>query len=350
MFTETENEDLNALFKEIQEKIIFPAHLPVKQRDIVFDAQKRSYLEQNPIVIELDGQEHKFSTINRFTEIPNSKSILDEALKKMHTKEDWDNLGTLLHGYHKAGIKLSHTHVAKIIRMAGQSGQIFSILECAKQVQKTNLALNQKEYVVQVLNFINEKIVSSSWDPKETTQAAKWTKLVWELIQRPGHLDESLSPVSRLHYSAIVQGLKLFTEASAIKAKQAASEDVGADLQELKAAVDQLLTVWGERYTEDLTKDSDLKDLIPALDKTNKRGHFTSMAPSYFVRAIAQNIKAMEMTQELLGDSAKDLTPIKAALDAFLGDFVKSIDRIHKSPDDIPRIYEEITGRKPAWK
>ena len=158
VFSETENDELRNVLKMIQEKIILPAYLPEKQRRIVFDPKKRSYLEQNPIIIEVDGLEHKFSSIDRFKDVENSKKALSRALEHMHTPEDWTNLGPLLAGYRRAGIRLKAKHLGKIVRVAGTRGQIFAVIECAKQSDKTGFTLKNPEVVARVFAFINDKI------------------------------------------------------------------------------------------------------------------------------------------------------------------------------------------------
>lgn len=347
IFSKTENTELNEALGTIQEKIILPAYLPNKQRRLVFNPKMRSFIQQNPVVIELDGLEHKFTTIDRFTEIPNSKKALSEVLNLMETKEDWDNLATLLAGYKKAGIRLHIYHYDKIIRKAGQSKQTYAIIECAKQSTRTNLRLTRKNHLVLLMTQINNKITSPSGEENESAQALTWIEQVLDIYQRPVHHGQGKKPTYLLHQSPIVQGLVLFARASAIQAQQAAENSEEVDLQALKDNVESITSSWTRLGTDDLFNSPVLADLNPRspLSKENPNTN-NHLAVNFYVLALAQNIKGMELTQEILGDAAKDLTPIRDALEQHLKDFIKADERYLESWAET---YKLATGREPQW-
>ncbi|KAJ4198095.1 hypothetical protein NW755_000785 [Fusarium falciforme] len=347
IFSKTENTELNEALGTIQEKIILPAYLPRKQRELVFNPKMRSFIQQNPVVIELDGLEHKFTTIDRFTEIPNSKKALSDVLKLMETKEDWDNLGTLLAGYKKAGIRLHNYHYDKIIRKAGQSKQTYAIIECAKQSSKTNLRLTRKNHLVLLLTQINNKITSPSGEANESAQALKWIELVLDLIQRPEHQGQGAKPTDRVHQSPIVQGLVLFARASSIKAQQAAESSSEVDVQALKDNVEFITSSWTRLGIDDLVNSPVLADLNPRSPLTKENPNTNNhLAVNFYILALAQNIKGMELAQEILGDAAKDLTPIRDALEQHLKNFIKADQRYLESWAET---YKLATGREPQW-
>ncbi|KAI8677166.1 hypothetical protein LRP88_09805 [Fusarium phalaenopsidis] len=347
IFSKTENTELNEALGEIQEKIIFPAYLPKKQRKLVFDPKMRSFIQQNPVVIELDGLEHKFTTIDRFKEIPNSKKALSDVLKLMETKEDWNNLGTLLAGYKKAGIRLHNYHYDKIIRKAGQSKQTYAIIECAKQADKTGLRLTRKNHLVLLLANINNKITLPSGEANESVQALRWIELVLDLIQRPEHQTSRTNPTERLHHSPVIQGLLLFAQASSIKAQQAAETSAEVDVQALKDNVESITSSWARLGTDDLVNSPVLADLnprSPLTKETENKNNFLSV--NFYILALAQNIKGMELAQEILGDAAKDLTPIRDAMEQHLKDFIKADPRYLERWAET---YTLTTGREPQW-
>ncbi|RSL65629.1 hypothetical protein CEP54_004137 [Fusarium duplospermum] len=346
IFAKTENTQLNEALGTIQEKIILPAYLPRKQRELVFNPKMRSFIQQNPVVIELDGLEHKFTTIDRFTEIPNSKKALGEVLRLMETKEDWDNLGTLLAGYKKAGIRLQGYHYDKIIRKAGQSKQTYAIIECAKQSGKTGLFLTKKNHLVLLLAHINNKITSPSGEANESAQALKWIELVLDLIQRPEHLHKGAKSTDRVHDSPIVRGLLLFAQASSIKAQQAAESSAEVDVQALKDNAEFIASSWTRLGTNDLDNSPVLDSLNPRSPMTKSTDHMDHLAVNFYILTLAQNIKGMELAQEILGDAAKDLTPIRDALEQHLKDFIKADSRY---VEGWAETYELVTGRKPEW-
>ena len=338
----TGNPDLNAVLSSIQENIILPAHLPEKQRKIVFDPKKRSHLEQNPIIIELDGLEHKFSTIDRFKGVENSKKALNKALDKMYTAEEWDNLATLLAGYKKAGIKLRPSHWGKIIRVAGTRGHIYTIIECAKQSDKTGLALKTPEVVVRVLAYVNDKITTSEATPAGTQQALKWSELVLDLLQRPEHTAAAQQTRERLHFSKLVRGLALLPRSAAAQIPQASPKEL--DL--LRDEVTLLASLWEDSVGKSLAEIPEFAILNPQTTPATGDETAEALNGCAYVQVLAQNIKGMEIAQKVLGDDAKVLSPTLDALKKHLDDFAMNSETRSKSWDEE---YTKVIGEAPSW-
>ncbi|UNI14223.1 hypothetical protein JDV02_000874 [Purpureocillium takamizusanense] len=346
VFGETDNSDLNEVLRTIQEKIILPAYLPNKQRKLVFDPKMRSYLQQNPVVIEVEGLEHKFSSIDRFKGIENSKVILAKALENMHTGEDWANLGTLLAGYKKAGIKLKPDHWGKVVRVAGSRGHIYVIIECAKQSDKTGLLLTNRETVVSVLAFVNGKIATNPGGVAEARQALRWAELVLDLLQRPEHMLQTVRPRDRLHFSRVVRGLVLFARSSAVKAEQDAGEAVEQDMALLREEVTLLESLWEGNAPQVLATLEDFAKLNPTPERSSGTRVPQALSGSSYVQVLAQNIKGIQTTRDLLGDEAKSLAPVQDALEEHLGEFVQTAPGRVKGWEDE---YEKVVGKRPSW-
>ncbi|KAF3075737.1 hypothetical protein CFAM422_002240 [Trichoderma lentiforme] len=349
VFAETENTEMNKILNTIQENIILPAYLPEKQRRLVFDPKMKSYLEQNPIIIEVEGLEHKFSSIDHFTGIENSKTILSEALSSMKSQDDWANLGTLLAGYKKAGIRLKANHWGKIVRMAGKSGNIHAVIECAKQSEKTGLLFTNRETVVRVLSYINEKVSGSNWDEAETKQAQKWADQVLDLIQRREHTVEGQPTRERLHFSRVVRGMTLFTRASAIKVKQAAGEAVEQDSLLLKDEVELLSSLWKDSTNANLEEVAEFAKLNPTLERNSSPKGVkipTALNGSAYVQVLAQNIKGIALAREIVGEEAQGLAPVEVALADHLRHFVQTSKSPTKGWD---QEYSKIVGQAPKW-
>ncbi|KHN99526.1 uncharacterized protein MAM_02379 [Metarhizium album ARSEF 1941] len=342
VFSETDNTELNSILNSIQEKIILPAYLPEKQRKLVFDPKKRSQLEQNPIIIEVEGLEHKFSSIDRFKEVENSKKALSRALHKMQSAQDWANLGTLLAGYKKAGIKLKANHWGKVVRVAGRRGHIFAVIECAKQFDKTGLVIRTPETAVRVLAFANDKITESAWDAGETKRALRWVETVLDLLQRP----EFRSTRQNLHFSRLVRGLAVFSRASAVKVGQAAERDMAL----LRDEVALLSALWEGAVDKDLFGVSEFAKLNPLVER-RARDDGEKIIPqalngSAYIQVLTQNIKGIELAQEVLGDDVESLPPILDTLRSHLQDFAtKSETRTEAWADE----YEKVMGTTPNW-
>ncbi|KAL6895911.1 hypothetical protein HDV57DRAFT_30600 [Trichoderma longibrachiatum] len=349
VFTETDNTEMNKILASIQETIILPAYLPEKQRKLVFDPKMKTYLEQNPIVIEVEGLEHKFSSIDRFRDIDNSKRILSKALASMRSRDDWANLGTLLAGYKKAGIRLKANHWGKIVRMAGQSGNILAVIECAKQAEKTGLLLTNPETVVRILSYVNDKITDSRWGEAETKQAQKWADQVLDLLQRKEHAVEGQPTRERLHFSRLVRGMTLFTRASAIKVKRDAGEPVVLDIVLLRDEIQLLASLWKGATDANLEELPDFAKLNPTLERNaSPKGVKIPKAlnGSAYVQVLAQNIKGIELAREIVGGEAQVLAPVEDALAKHLRHFVKTSK---SSTKGWAEEYEKIVGEAPKW-
>ncbi|KAF4506822.1 hypothetical protein G6O67_006865 [Ophiocordyceps sinensis] len=342
IFSETENVELNAILNDIQEKIILPAYLPEKQRRIVFDPKQRTYLEQNPIVIDVEGLEYKFSTIDRFKDVENSKKLLAKALDKMQSPADWSNLGTLLAGYRKAGIRLQADHWGKMVRMAGKTGNISAIIECAKQADKTGFSLSKREAAVRTLVYINERMIQSGQQYANAPQALRMVEVVLDMLQRPEHARAAKRTRERLPFSRIIRGMMLFTRCAAFKVKQAAGENVDRDLLLLQDEVALFRSLW-DPLPDNLTQLREFAELNTTLERSTGRKIRRALNGFCYMQALAQGIRGIALAQETLGDEAKDLARVQEALEKHAQAFVQTAPgRCQGWLDE----YEDVTGKR----
>ncbi|KAM0290182.1 hypothetical protein ACHAO9_005319 [Fusarium lateritium] len=351
VFAETENPELNQVLTQIQEKIILPAYLPEAQRKLVYNKKKSDYIQRNPVVIELDGLEHTFKTIDRFNDVPNSGKAYQEATQLMTTKEEWDNLGTLLAGYKKAGIRLKRQQYDAAIRRAGKHRQPYAIIECAKQASKTGFCLNSTSSVALLLASVNIKIIKPTGEDSEVQEALKWNQLVWDLIQQPEHLRDVDSPRKQPHFNPAIRGLILYAQTSAVKEQQQAGEaSVEQLIRDVRDNVEFITSAWEGQHLEDLNNAPYLNYLNPRVDPLNHQ-HMQHLAPYYYVHLVAQNIKGIELAQEIIGDDASDLTPIREALEQNLEAFIRAdvSSGAKRNKAGWGHAYEAVTGRKPNW-
>lgn len=331
---------MNQVLKTIQEKTIFPAYLPQKQRKIVFNPKMRTHMQSNPIIIEVDGVEHRFSPIDRSKDIPNSKKSFNQAMNLMETSEDWANLGTLLAGYKKAGVKLRNQHWAKIVRRAEETGNIYAVIECAKQAEKTGLKLQTHEMVVRLLAAINNKIIGGN--KAATAQAAKWMEVALDLLNHPEqatHRDAAAD--SKVHASRLARGLVLFTRASVVSAKKTAGQDAAAELTLLKDEVELLKTLWRDADLKNLDSIVEFAVLNPAAVEDHK-----NLNGAGFVSIVAQNIKAISLARELAPAEAQALGAVGSALSEHLTRYATNDKR---RDSGWAESYEDITGVAPSW-
>lgn len=351
---------------EIQNKIILPAYLPEKQRAIVFDPTKRMYLEQNPIDIEVEGLEHRFKTLDKTKDIPNSRGILWKAIEAMKSKEDWENLGTILAGFRKAGVALSPNQLGKIIRLAYQAGQIGTIIECAKQAQHTGLYIVNKEQIAHVYLAINKEIAAANGDLAQIKQAVSQAETVLDLVQRPEHLKKIAAANGHstlLQFSSVTRGMILHARASLVEAKQLAEEPVDENLITLKDDLALLKSLWAAhlqhgiplvkvreltelnpRYEEQATKElgaPKLKRL--ALGDRESRYHFLN--GSSYVRSLAWTVRGIQLAEQIAKEETAPLLPLAKSLETHVASFLTLGS---ENGESWAKEYEEIVGHKPT--
>lgn len=331
---------MNYVLKGIQEKNIFPAYLPHSKKKIVHNPKMATFLQSNPVIIEVDGEEHRFSAINRTKDIPGSKKTFNQVMRLMETPEDWANLPILLAGYQKCNIVLHNHHYGKIVRRAEETGNIYAVIECAKQVEKTGFKLQTHEMAVRLLAAINDKIVTGEADATE--QATKWTEVTLDLLYRHERLVQKSAEADKgIYKSKLALGLVLFTRASAVSAKQDSEAGAAAELILLKDLVEVLKSQWKDVDLKDLSSDRLFATLSPLSASKGK-----SLNGSAYVRVLAQNIKAISQARQLVPEEAQALAAVEAALSEHLTQYATSDKRRDARWAEI---FEQIMGSAPSW-
>ncbi|RDA91412.1 hypothetical protein CP533_6903 [Ophiocordyceps camponoti-saundersi (nom. inval.)] len=345
VFRKTENEELNKVLQNIQEKIIFPAYLPPKQRKLVFDADKRDELEMNPVIIEVEDQEYRFPPLDRSKDIPNHRNAFLDAIYNMQTTSDWDNLATLLAGYRKASIDLRSTDFGKMCRLADRTGNIQTIIECAKQWQETGFKISSWEFVHRILLSNNAKIYNNSDDRQQAIHAYRQVLVVLDMLLRPEHSLLKLENQPKPPYSPLVRGLHLYALCSAIKAKQLDGKDVEKDMSSLREELKTFTSLWTEDVMSKIDEIPEVQFINPS-HCTRRKGRQTGVNGFAYLQIVSQAARACELAIELVGDDARYLNQVRDAIDAHITEFVKSAWGRNETWDDV---YEKIMGRRPDW-
>ncbi len=91
-FTETSNAELSTILDTISKKILLPSYLPLAQRKKLFSPRHENQLRGDPITITIDGETIKFFHMDLFGDVPNTRRILFDAVARMDTRADFDNL------------------------------------------------------------------------------------------------------------------------------------------------------------------------------------------------------------------------------------------------------------------
>ncbi|KAI1396103.1 hypothetical protein F4819DRAFT_476336 [Hypoxylon fuscum] len=186
-FTPTSSPQLDELLSTIRHKIILPSYLPTEQRKKIFSAKYEKKLQSDPIIIEIDGEVLKFRYQNVFTDIPQTRRSVVQAISQFESPDDFANLRPLLEGIAYANRKFGPDFYAKILRTVGAKGRIYDVIDCARSVARTGYKLDSSEKANEVLHFVQMKAVETKWDEAQTAKALRWAEMVLDLLQEEVH-------------------------------------------------------------------------------------------------------------------------------------------------------------------
>ncbi|KAI0969276.1 hypothetical protein F4678DRAFT_473906 [Xylaria arbuscula] len=186
-FTPTSSPALDSLLQDIRTKIILPAYLPQEQRKKIYTRKWEKKLQADPIIIEIDGEVLKFHYQNPLTDIPNTQKSIDAAVKQFNTPADFANLKPLLEGIYYAGRKIDQSFYAKILRLVGDKGHVYDMIDCARSVRRTGYKIDSHEKANELLHYVQMKARNADWDEAETKQALRWAEMVVEMLHEEAH-------------------------------------------------------------------------------------------------------------------------------------------------------------------
>ena len=175
------------MLAEVHKKIILPSFLNFESRRKIYNNDYKERLRTNPITIEIGGEEHRFSYVNPMEELPNVRHMVHRSIGLMKTPADFENLPRLLEGLQRAGRHLRPDDYAHMVRLAGERGSIYTIIECARSVRRTGFRLDQSEIVSEILFHLEMKAIESNWDEAQTRQALAWSEQVLDLLHDENH-------------------------------------------------------------------------------------------------------------------------------------------------------------------
>ncbi|CAH0049208.1 unnamed protein product [Clonostachys solani] len=352
LFRETGNEKLDKILNEIQEKIILPARLPPKKRAVVFDPNRRSYLEQNPIVIEVEGLEHNFTTIDKHHDIPKPGKIFFAALDEMETARDWRNLATMLAGYKSGNIKLPARFQGKIARIAAKKGFANILIECANEADKTGFYIRNKELLSHILTDITTKVTAAGGDWEQIQKLVKSIDSLLDILQRPSHREDVSNLRDRLHYSLTARGQILLARSALVKAKHEAGEPVEKELDLLLEDIKAFISLWEPLLEQQVADIPEFAELLPRTEKTRREAP-PRLAPYAYVASLARNVKGIRAAHHTAKqhpefksiDDKLDsvLLPVANAIDSHVAGFISTSPK----RSELAEAYKAVVGDEP---
>ncbi|KAH8176191.1 hypothetical protein LIA77_04609 [Sarocladium implicatum] len=344
LFGEASTPELRQTLDEIQEKYIIPAHLPPEQLRRLRNVKKKTYLQQNPIVIEIEGVQQRYDTPVAPHDRPNSKALFKKAFRLMHTKEDLENLQPLLSGFKKARVVLKSGHFGMATRAALSKDGMSTLVDCARHAEDTGFLLTLDESGFNIL----EKIARSA-GVGENESAVKWLEQVMDILERSPH---TKVPAERdIRTSKLARGLMLATRVADIEASQSPSK---RQLEALDDEAQLARALWKKALADPK------KPLSLEIDELNLNGlspdssrQERGLMPLFLVRTLGHNVKALAAAPSILGEACEPLPEASKRLDEYLTKAITTAaeqsETVRNSLSFYARAYKEVVGRAPTW-
>jgi hypothetical protein len=282
----------------MRENVFLPAHLSKPHQALIFGARHRKVLEDDPVTVEVSGENFRLKHIDRTKDQPGTVEGLLKLISLMKDKKDWDNLPIFLEGLRIAGRKLKPQYWEKLVRKAGQASQQHTILECARRASRTGFVLKDLNLVREVMWWIQHKALSAGWSARSTKKALAMAEQIADLLEDEKHCGGTFISASDPRARPEVVGVLL--QLAAAHAKLSSGKDEDGKVE-----------IYAKRLLGTLARKVNLRERLPM-----GRDLWTSNALLCYITPI---VYGMREAAEILGpqsEIAKQLKDQEPALSA----------------------------------
>lgn len=330
-FTESSNVELDALLSTVRKTVFLPSHLSKPHRQLTFGSRYKKTLEEEPVKVEIKGEEFKISHVDRTKDVPNAKKSLFRAVELMEDKKDWDNLPILLEGLKTSGKVFKMMHLQKLVRLAAMAGRQDIILECARRGAKTGFVLNNSALVREVMWWIQYKAMASNWSATDTKKALSMAETVSVLLEDAHHAGASrIGSPSDPRIDAEVLGTLL--ELAVAEAKLNDGKDVEGKVK-----------TYAERLAAVTREDPKLHSTLPVItDKVTR---------NFWLRRVSPVVFGMKGAVEILGTSSAATSQLQNSFSFLEGEALKQRGLLIEEDGEGTlgsKTYDTLIGLK-AW-
>lgn len=311
-------------------KIIFPARLPKGKRKLISNAKNAKKIEADPIIIEVEGYEHRFPILDYHQDtIPPSRKLLRDTVRQMETRADWDNLNRVLSGYNNAHRTVSRGDLFIIMRQAGKTGNLYAVLDAFRNAKDTHLRIRHLPVADEFLHHAQLMAIDSGFAERETRDAKTWSLMLHELMQDEGHAKVDAPPGRKpLHREPEVVG-QLLHLAAAHAVHHGGAADADGKVAEL---AEVLSHVWPEGRNLANAHDHELPEPL----KPTVRISLMETDDAHLAIAISRRISissyivnGIELAKKVLApEAAARLAPIEKVLRADLAELAAKRDEV----------------------
>ena len=315
VFDRTSSPELDSILTEILHKVILPAHLPSQKQRLISLERNRQRLAVDPVIVEVDGYEHKFEVLDfKHGHVPKTSPLVRKAFRLMKTREDWANLGRLLSGLALAKRRFRRQEFQLLVQEAGRTRNMYAVLDALTRNKYSGLEVTTLNSADNVLHQLAAMAWESGYAYKETKKASSWASRFLEIVATSKHASFSREP------QVIGQALHL-------AASEALFHHGGKDTEE--RVVDHAKTLieeWAFK-TEKVEKPSDgrplgLLDLHSSKEEVIESGTarliahskalwYLHLDPSRHITILCYLIKGIEWASQVVPQLAGSLKPIR---------------------------------------
>jgi hypothetical protein len=289
-FKEASSPELQDLLSTMRENVFLPAHLSKPHQALVFGARHRKVLEDDPVTVEVSGENFQLKHIDRTKDQLGTVECLLKLVSLMKDKKDWDNLPIFLEGLRIAGRKLKPQYWEKLVRKAGQAGQQHTILECARRASRTGLVLKDLNLVREFMWWTQHKALSAGWTVQSTKKAFLMAEQIADLLEDEKHCGGTFLAASDPRARPEVVGILL--QLAAAHAKLSTGKDEDGKVE-----------IYSKRLLGTLARKVNLREGLPV-----GRGLWTSNALLCYITPIIYGIRE---AAEILGPASEIAKQLK---------------------------------------
>ncbi|PYI06119.1 hypothetical protein BO78DRAFT_344299 [Aspergillus sclerotiicarbonarius CBS 121057] len=189
-FTPTSSPELDQTLNRFREELFIPFGLGQQQRRLMFRQKYADRLEQEPVTANLGEEEFLLRPMDPQSRPTKNEAI--EAISLMKNTTDWNNLVSLLAGLRMSNRLIKASRMEWIVRKAAEANALGVVLECAKQVERTGLRLNEVGFVQRLFFELHRKAQAAEFEGPEVAKALSIATQLVGLMERPGHVQHDV--------------------------------------------------------------------------------------------------------------------------------------------------------------
>ncbi|KAJ6186036.1 hypothetical protein N7519_007337 [Penicillium mononematosum] len=169
--------ELDEALERFRNELFIPLALPKRQRKSVFREKYATQLQNEPITVKISETEEFTLTPKTRHDLPSKKDAL-EVLKMMVAAKNFSNLFPYL-----SALRMSNY----AINSDRDAGKLSTIIECARQSQRTGLSLGNKNVARRLFFELHRTAAKADFKGIPTVKALRLAREAASLMDAPEH-------------------------------------------------------------------------------------------------------------------------------------------------------------------